>query len=106
MKLIGMLLAGALFGAFNGFIESVAVSKLWRWFLADEYGSGPSFASWYGIIMIASVMFGIHTFHLQSEKSDGSFIMKMMVRSFAIVFICVGVLAVAYGISSLAGWRV
>lgn len=46
------------------YVLSLPLAKIWQWFLADQYGSGPSTKSWMGAILATS------TFMLIFRKED------------------------------------
>lgn len=40
----------------NALLEAWALSKLWYWFVAAQYGEGPQLGVWFGIASIAGML--------------------------------------------------
>lgn len=60
-KALLSLLVSALIAPFSALLHTVALRLLWAWFLAPEYGPGPSTRAWFGISTIVGLAFiGVH----------------------------------------------
>lgn len=40
------------------FVQAWAFSTLWSWFVAPQYGSGPTYPAWFGLSLIAGTVIG------------------------------------------------
>src|SRR5512142_1340398 len=52
MKALGILTWIVVSSLISALIQSWMMQCLWRWFLAHEYGHGPSMGAWFGIATI------------------------------------------------------
>jgi hypothetical protein len=49
------ILVGALLSPFTGMLRALAYRLLWSWFLAPQYGEGPTLQTWFGIGVLYSL---------------------------------------------------
>lgn len=68
MKIIGVFVCVAICTIFSSLIQAAALGKLWFWFMAAEYGPGPSMGAWFGV---ASIL-GLILTSAQPAKSKSS----------------------------------
>jgi hypothetical protein len=52
---------------FTGMLRAVVYRLLWGWFLAAQYGAGPTLAAWFGIGLLMSML----TVKFDSSESTG-----------------------------------
>lgn len=56
----------------SALVGAGTMSKLWEWFVARDYGSGPSMSAWFGISEIASVVLATALLNVTREKRGSS----------------------------------
>jgi hypothetical protein len=108
MKILGMFVTIAIFSIFTGVIEAAMLSKLWAWFVAAEYGSGPSYGAWFGISMILGTIVQTATpMRSPSGKETDDLddlIKKMVGKQIGLWFGCFMSLALAWVTGAAMGW--
>jgi hypothetical protein len=67
VKAIGFMVWLAVSSLLNALVQAWALRTVWRWFVAAEYGTGPSLGAWFGLASIAGV---ILTFHAVARSTD------------------------------------
>ena len=94
--MIFLMPVSALFGAWID-------SQVWHYFLATQYGSGPSFQAWFGISVLAFLM----TLHLPSRndtQTKDSWLVQSVEGTVRAFLISLGVLLMALFIRAVLGW--
>ena len=84
----------------SAFVQSVAASELWRWFLSARYGAGPSRGEWFGI----SCLVVIATTGLARSTTKADDISDVMSTSVYGWVTTVMFLVLSYGVGSIFGW--
>jgi ABC-type sugar transport system permease subunit len=91
----------------NSLLQAWAMSVLWRWFAAPQYGSGPSIGAWFGLAMIANLALqgaaeeqAIRQQLREDEPSMTSMISKSLWRWAGILF----TIGVAWCLGSALHW--
>lgn len=89
-------------------VQSAVLGRLWEWFLAHEYGPGPSPGAWFGLATILNLMIGMavpmrERIRDRSEPS-GQLLRRMMTHSLASWASCGVVLGFAWCVGSAMGW--
>jgi hypothetical protein len=90
----------------DALMNAWAMSKLWNWFAAVQYGEGPQLGVWFGVAIIARLML-----HNEDDKeralkkeddipSLGDAVKKSLWGWAALLF----TLGVAWGIGSMFHW--
>lgn len=51
-------------------IGAKSTSKIWEWFVARDYGPGPSLAAWFGISEIIAMLLAMALLHVARKESD------------------------------------
>jgi hypothetical protein len=49
-------LVGTLLSPFTGMLRAIVYQILWNWFLATQYGEGPTLKTWFGIGALCSLI--------------------------------------------------
>ncbi len=71
LNALAILATAVLLGFLSALIQAWAMSKLWVWFVAADYGAGPSLSAWYGLAVIFSLPLGL-VMHDVTRKKDES----------------------------------
>jgi len=106
MKALGILTWIAISSLVSAFVSSWTMQCLWRWFLAHDYGHGPSLGAWFGIASISGLMFrlGTATNAKAESKSSDSYWLEAALHSVGVWIGCMLTLAIAWCIGSVIGW--
>jgi hypothetical protein len=104
LTLIGVLVLFAVSMLVCAFIEAATFHKLWAWFVAHEYGTGPTYGAWYGLSMIFTLAVGIATRNLTVASTKEAPIIQVTVNAVTVLLSCGIVLLVAYGVGSAFHW--
>jgi hypothetical protein len=59
MKTLGIFAWIAISSLVTALIQAAALRRLWSWFVAAEYGPGPSLGAWFGIATILGLIVGM-----------------------------------------------
>jgi len=106
MKTIGVLAWLAVSSMVTALLQSWMMQCLWRWFVAREYGSGPSMGAWFGLATIAG--FVVHknarTKTETNHESVGEIIWRGVNETLALWLACVLILGIAWLVGSFLGW--
>ncbi len=70
MKIFGMISWIVTSALISALLNSWALSVLWRWFVAAEYGHGPSPGAWFGIATIARLAIYTLPTKKKGERND------------------------------------
>lgn len=86
-------------------VYTQALTMLWRWYLRPQYGTGPSFAAWYGVSMIVTVL----TWHLARQRpravEDAEYGLGEAITASVTNWTTIGVaIAIAYATGAVFGW--
>jgi hypothetical protein len=63
-----MLLLGLVLVPVSGVLRALTFRLLWGWFMATQYGDGPTLQTWFGINVLVSLMTYNATPSSESEK--------------------------------------
>jgi hypothetical protein len=91
---LGAIIIGAL-------VNSWAMSTLWRWFVAVQYGHGPSMGAWFGLAAIARLVTTQTRVRDPDRDADWSEIVKAQVSWWLLVLVMVGT---AWLVGIVTGW--
>jgi hypothetical protein len=58
---LALLAAAVVVQPFVSLFVAWTLTVEWRWFLAEQYGPGPSLMSWFGLSLIAGLIIGVAT---------------------------------------------
>lgn len=72
MKWLTAFALGLALAPISALIQAKAMSKLWEWFVARDYGTGPSMAAWYGLAGVFSLAITPSLLGMTKEKKDES----------------------------------
>ncbi len=61
MKALAIFTWFAIASLVNALIQAAVLHRLWSWFVAHEYGPGPSLGAWFGIATILGMIVGMAT---------------------------------------------
>jgi hypothetical protein len=88
-----MLLVGFVIDLVLGVLGAHILGQFWAWFLAPQYGAGPTFASWYGALLLAAIF----TFRRRpSEEMSWDIAKEQLIQVGALYLILLGLGAVAH----------
>lgn len=90
----------------NALLDAWAMSKLWSWFAAVQYGEGPQLGVWFGIAIIARLMLRNEDDEERALKKDEGFpslgdAIKKSLWGWAALLFTIGV---AWSIGSMFHW--
>lgn len=107
MKASLLFIGTVVLGFVITFAQAAALSKLWAWFVAPQYGAGPRYATWYGIALIVGILTTRRTSDTRSSKADekfGAVAYAALVGSLAVLFALALTLGVAWCTGQIFGW--
>jgi Mg/Co/Ni transporter MgtE len=111
MKTLGIFTWIAISSLLTALIQAAVLRRLWSWFVAGEYGPGPSLGAWFGIATILGLIIGMATTATtappRASKRDESWdeIIRQSVSHTLARWIGCGVaLGMTWAIGSLLGW--
>jgi len=98
---IGLALAFLVAAPICALVTAATAETLWAWFMAPQYGRGPSMAAWYGVSLLVALM----TARVKRERVETeSVIAAAIVEILACVFIALALLATAALVRKMNGW--
>jgi hypothetical protein len=100
MKALGIFTWVVLSYLVSSLLTTFALGKLWVWFVAAEYGPGPSMGAWFGISNILGLVLLFHS----RGNSDASETEGMMSHTIMRWVICGLGLAFSWCLGSAFGW--
>lgn len=106
-KLLGwIVLTAAVFalGLFSAVVQAWCMSVVWRWFVAPQYGAGPTLAVWFGLTIILRMMIAASTMRLKKAEPEHSPLYDAFTDSLAIIFAFLMTLGLAWITGSIVGW--
>lgn len=83
-------------------LKAWTAATVWRWFLAEQFGPGPSIGAWFGIMAIAWLV--LHGVATQKPDKDQSPIAIVATHATAAVLVCFGTLATTWAFGAITGW--
>lgn len=90
----------------SALIQAWTITKLWTWFVAAEYGPGPSMGAWYGISIILGLIVGMAILKIDSKDEPWDVVIKTSVNSSIIKWgSCLLLLAICWAVGSFLGWK-
>lgn len=108
MKTLGVLALIAIGSIVTSLIQSAVLSKIWTWFVAFEYGPGPSMGSWFGISTILGLIVSMVLSSMISDDNNdkplGEVIKKMIARWVGLWLGCACLLGICWITGSILGW--
>ncbi len=82
-------------------ITVYTASTLWDWFLAPQYGAGPSHAAWYGIAMLVAML----TISLARTKTDfDGLVESALFEILKALLVATVTLGMAFVVREMNGW--
>jgi hypothetical protein len=99
---LGLVLLFFILIPLSALAEAGAAQLLWRWFVAVQYGAGPTMPAWYGLFMIA----GIAHLGLREKKlPEAEGYTLLVLFQFAHALLTIGfMLAAATLVRVIVGW--
>lgn len=92
----------AILSPFTGMLHALTFRLLWSWFLAQQYGEGPTLRTWFGISAITSLLAGIR--HAES-KNSGESLSAMIANSVFVSALLLGVVIATGAVARMIwGW--
>ena len=105
MQVIGLLLAVIIFTPINALIQAATFSKLWEWFVAGQYGHGPTYSTWYGISLILGTIVSTTIVNARVTTKDGDGTASSIIAIYMGTWIGFAVvLAISWVAGALIGW--
>lgn len=87
-------------------VSSATMSKLWDWYVARDYGSGPSFAAWFGLntILVLGVAPALMSIAREKKEDKNTPMLDVFGRAFA-VWVLMGIMLLsAWCTGQLLSW--
>jgi len=100
MKPLGILLLIIVAIPASALLETVAARNVWSWFLATQYGPGPTLGAWFGISVTVSILTG----RLHGKWTGGDELRVLVIATANAWARILLFLVVAYGVGSIFGW--
>lgn len=98
-KLLATVVVALAIAPIAGLIEAFTYSTLWRWFVARQYGHGPSYPVWYGLAMILGLI--VHNTRRQGAEKGAK---AIITTTIAVWIVYMLILGLAYLTGSIFGW--
>lgn len=86
----------------SALVQSWMMQCLWRWFLAREYGHGPSMGAWFGIATI--VGFVVRKNASSVVKVEDQTVDEIVKETTTMWLACLVILGIAWCVGSFMGW--
>lgn len=106
MKALGILTWIVVSSLISALIQSWMMQCLWRWFLAHEYGHGPSMGAWFGIATI--VGFVVRRNASSTTKTEDQTLDEIIwsgIKETTGMWLgCLIILGIAWCVGSFMGW--
>lgn len=85
----------------NAYFYAYTATILWDWFLAVQYGAGPTLAAWYGI----STLFGLLQIKQNNTTTETSSLIVVILSSIFVTLLSCGLtLFAAFCVRKILGW--
>lgn len=102
---LGITLAMAPLGAlYTGWVYS----RVWNWFIAQQYGPGPSYESWYGIGVLTSLVMAVCLLGIpkrgEGDTSTDDQMEDFLKRSVMFYVVMAGMLGFCWCVGQVLGW--
>lgn len=108
MKVLGVLTLIAIGTTITSVIQAAVLGRLWIWFVATEYGQGPSMGAWFGIStilgLIVSMALSRDSSKNNTNESLDEIVKRMIHRWIGTWLGCVFLLGICWFTGSLLGW--
>lgn len=99
-------LVGMLLSPLTGIVRALAFRLMWRWFLAPQYGEGPSLRAWFGIAVLHAMIFVISDVQLAKSEEPSKHAIRAVVAKMAIGLVLIGFTIVTAALARVFwGWR-
>lgn len=85
-------------------LEVHLFSHVWSWFLAEQYGPGPTLAAWFGLATVLTVIVNTCLLAHPTEKSENDPVTHVITRSLGTWIGLVVVYVLTWCTGSLLGW--
>lgn len=104
--LVLAILIGVLITPFTGMVYALACRLLWGWFVAPQYGDGPTLETWFGVSALYGVIVAIGQARHDSAKPLPSGVIGYVVKSATTGLMLLGVAIAAAAMARVIwGWR-
>lgn len=103
--LVLAVLVGMMLSPFTGIVRALACRLMWRWFLAPQYGDGPTLQTWFGIGVLHGMIF---TLSRAQEKVDTlpKNVIRHIIESAITGLVLLGAMIIVAAMSRILwGWR-
>lgn len=100
-------LIGVVIAPFTSIVQALAVRLMWTWFLAPQYGDGPTLRAWFGVIVVFDLFTISLTTSIQRTRSTPlpkNIIVHIIESSITHLFLFGIVIATAAISRDLWGW--
>lgn len=100
--LILAFLMGMLFTPFLGMLRALAYRLLWGWFLAPQYGDGPTLQAWFGV----GVLYTLISYRKDESEGDLKHPVRYMFERVFLDVMMLGAMMLAAAMARVVwGWR-
>jgi hypothetical protein len=93
------VLVAMLLSPFSGMVRALAFRLLWGWFLAPQYGDGPTLRAWFGV----SILITLLTYRLDSTSGKSS-VSSVITNTFVHFFMLGSIIVAATMARFVWGW--
>jgi len=107
IRALGILAWIAVSSLATALIQSWMMQCLWRWFLAREYGHGPSMGAWFGVATITGFVVHKSTRNgtkTEDDKSIDELVWDGVRETVGLWIGCVIILGIAWCVGAFMGW--
>lgn len=108
MKALGIVTWYCISAMISAIVQAWTMTKLWAWFVAQEYGPGPSMGAWFGIATILGFVVSMSLVSQakpNKEDKDWDGIIKESVGISIGKWIgCALILIISWTLGSVLGW--
>ena len=107
MKLLGILPIIAFGFTVTSMIQATVLGKIWAWFAAAEYGSGPSKGAWFGISIILGLIISMsqsRNYDIDGDFSYNKYLKHTVIRWAGQWIGCACLLGLCWFTGSIFGW--
>jgi hypothetical protein len=80
IRVVGVFIISAAFSVVTAFLGAWSLHVLWDWFVAAQYGAGPSTAAWFGIGSILRYALAPMFVRLSSKESKAEGFSAIMIE--------------------------
>jgi hypothetical protein len=104
MRALAAFLFTVLMVPVNAFMTSWTISKLWTWFMAEDFGPSPSYGALYGVTSILFLVLGLSLVNVKKVKvEDKDHVSNAVTTTLGMTLSCLIALGFAYVVGHVTG---